>query len=187
MKILLSLAALCAFLPFSSSAPAGSASPDVSPRHCQVPCGIYGDMMRINMLMEDADTIEKAMNSLQAMDAEENPSKNQMVRWVMNKESHAQNIQDTVAAYWLAQRVKAPKEKDAAGKDKYHAQLASLHRVTVAAMKCKQTTDKAHVDALRQAALDFSDTYFSAEDLKDLEHIRSHITDDDQHHADGHK
>ena len=173
MKILLSLTALCAFLPFTSSAPAGTTSPAVSPRHCQVPCGIYGDKMRIDMMMEDAATIEKAMTSLQAMDAEENPSKNQMVRWVMNKESHAQNIQDTVAAYWLAQRVKAP--KDASGNDKYHAQLSSMHRITVAAMKCKQTTDKAHVDALRKAALDFSGTYFSAEDL---EHIKSHHAGD---------
>ena len=115
------------------------------------------------------------MTSLQAMDAEENPSKNQMVRWVVNKEQHAQNIQDTVAAYWLAQRVKAP--KDASGADKYHAQLTSMHRITVAAMKCKQTTDKGHVDALRTAALEFSAGYFSAEDL---EHINSH-------HKSGHK
>ena len=169
MKILLSLTALFAFLPFSSSASSEASIPTASPRHCQVPCGIYGDKMRVDMLMEDCATIEKAMTSLQAMDAEESPSKNQMVRWVVNKESHAQNIQDTVAAYWLAQRVKAP--KDASGTDKYHAQLASMHRITVAAMKCKQTTDKSHVEALRKAALEFSATYFSAEDLK---HIQSH-------------
>jgi nickel superoxide dismutase len=169
MKILLSLAAMAASLPLINSSATVEPSPVIAPFHCQVPCGIYGDKMRIDMLMEDCTTIEKAMTSLQAMDAEENPSKNQMVRWVMNKESHAQNIQDTVASYWLAQRVKAP--KDAAGADKYHAQLASMHRVTVAAMKCKQTTDKSHVEALRKAALEFSATYFSAEDLK---HIQSH-------------
>ncbi len=169
MKILLSLTALFAFLPFSSSASSGASNPTASPRHCQVPCGIYGDKMRVDMLMEDCATIEKAMTSIQTLQEDAVPSANQLVRWVMNKESHAQNIQDTVAAYWLAQRVKAP--KDAAGADKYHAQLASMHRITVAAMKCKQTTDKAHVEALRKAALEFSDTYFSAEDL---EHINSH-------------
>ena len=158
--------ALSAATPPSALAPAAAPATAV---HCQVPCGIYGDQMRIDMLMEDCATIEKAMTSLQAMDAEESPSKNQMVRWVVNKEQHAQNIQDTVAAYWLAQRVMAP--KDATGADKYHAQLTSMHRITVAAMKCKQTTDKSHVEALRKAALDFSAGYFSAEDL---EHINSH-------------
>jgi len=180
MKKLLTLTALIVSVSFVHSASTSEVATTPSaataaPFHCQVPCGIYGDKMRIDMLMEDCATIEKAMTSLQAMDAEASPSKNQMVRWVVNKEQHAQNIQDTVAAYWLAQRVKAP--KDASGADKYHAQLTSMHRITVAAMKCKQTTDKGHVDALRTAALEFSAGYFSAEDL---EHINSH-------HKSGHK
>ena len=29
--------------------------------HCQVPCGIYGDEMRFEMMDEDIDTIEKSM------------------------------------------------------------------------------------------------------------------------------
>jgi nickel superoxide dismutase len=172
MKILLSLAAMAASLPLVNSSATVEPSPAIAPFHCQVPCGIYGDKMRIDMLMEDAATIEKAMASIQTRQEDDAPSganTNQLVRWVMNKESHAQNIQDTVASYWLAQRVKAP--KDAAGADKYHAQLTSMHRITVAAMKCKQTTDKSHVEALRAAALEFSATYFNAEDLK---HIQSH-------------
>ena len=180
MKKLLTLTALIVSVSFVHSASTSEAvttplAATAAPFHCQVPCGIYGDKMRVDMLMEDCATIEKAMTSIQAMDAEESPSKNQMVRWIINKEEHAQNIQDTVAAYWLAQRVKAP--KDASGADKYHAQLKSMHQITVAAMKCKQTTDKSHVEALRKAALEFSATYFSAEDLK---HIQSH-------HDDAHK
>lgn len=146
------------------------AAPPAPPVHCQVPCGIYGDKMRIDMLMEDAATVEKAMTSLVAMDAEENPSKNQMVRWVVEKESHAQKIQDQVATYWLAQRIKVPGAD--AGPDavaKYHGQLGLLHRITVAAMKCKQTTDTAHVASLRALAVEFSGTYFTG---ADLEHIR---------------
>jgi hypothetical protein len=174
MKTILALSALIASVSIVNSSPSvGTATTPavhtVAPLHCQVPCGIYGDKMRIDMLMEDCATIEKAMTTLQAMDAEESPSKNQMVRWVMTKEQHAQSIQDTVAAYWLAQRVKAP--KDAAGSDKYHAQLKSMHQITVAAMKCKQTTDKSHVSALRKAASEFSAGYFTAEDLK---HLNSH-------------
>ena len=162
MKKLLTLTALIVSVSFvhsASTTEAGttSSAATAAPFHCQVPCGIYGDKMRIDMLMEDCATIEKAMTSLQAMDAEESPSKNQMVRWVVNKESHAQNIQDTVAAYWLAQRVKAP--KDASGTDKYHAQLASMHRITVAAMKCKQTVDAAEVAEVRELVHEFKHAY----------------------------
>lgn len=148
-------------------------------RHCQVPCGIYGDKMRIDMFMEDAATIEKAMTSLLAMDQEDHPSKNQMVRWVMAKDDHAQAIQDRVSAYWLAQRIKVPAEgADPAAMSKYGQQLALMHRITVSAMKCKQTTETSHVEALRRLVLEFSKTYFSAEDLK---HIEEHHKGDADH------
>jgi nickel superoxide dismutase len=155
------------------AAPAPAATPATAPAalpHCQVPCGIYGDQMRIDMLMEDAATIEKGMKTLTAEGADA-PVPNQMVRWVMTKDQHAQSIQDTVAAYWLAQRIKAPAAGDAEARDRYHRQLELMHGITVAAMKCKQTTDTAHVETLRKLALEFSGTYFSAEDL---EHIRAH-------------
>jgi len=140
-------------------------------RHCQIPCGIYGDRMRIAMLMEDCATIEKGMKMLAVFDKEKSPSKNQVVRWVMNKDHHSQAIQDQVAAYWLAQRIKAPKDGK---KDKYYAQLEFMHGITVAAMKCKQTADTQHVENLRKLAFGFSTTYFSKEDL---EHIKSHHSD----------
>ena len=166
--------------PAATSAPAYSAS---SAFHCQVPCGIYGDHMRIEMMLEDAATIEKGMTQVLAMERGENTSSNQIVRWVMNKETHAQSIQDQVAQYWLAQRIKAP--KDGASKDdvtKYARQLQLLHGITVAAMKCKQTTEVEHVAKLRQLASQFAGTYFSAEDL---EHLKSHMGEDHGHDADG--
>lgn len=147
--------------------------------HCQVPCGIYGDKMRIDMFMEDAATIEKAMASLIAMDAEASPSKNQIVRWVMAKDDHAQSIQDVVAAYWLAQRIKTPKAgADADAMAKYHRQLTLLHKITVSAMKCKQTTDKEHVAQLKKFVVDFSETYFTGDDLK---HIKQHHAGQHEH------
>lgn len=164
--------AVAALSPLVVPRPAVPAQPAAAPVHCQVPCGIYGDKMRVDMLMEDAATVEKAMTTLVAMEAEEKPSQNQMVRWVVTKESHAQAIQDQVAAYWLAQRIKVPGAD--AGPEalaKYHGQLGLLHRITVAAMKCKQTTDVANVTALRALAVEFSGTYFTG---PDLEHIRAH-------------
>ena len=165
----LSLAAASATLPAGAPAPA----PAAGLLHCQVPCGIYGDKMRIDMLMEDATTVEKAMSEVRAMESgDKELVYNQLVRWISNKEEHAQRIQDQVAAYWLAQRIKAP--ADGAGEEataKYHGQLALLHGVIVDAMKCKQTTDAANVKALRDKAMRFSETYFTGEDL---EHLKSH-------------
>ena len=172
--------------PAATNAPAFSAP---SAFHCQVPCGIYGDHMRIEMILEDCATIEKGMTSITAIESGEdpNPSINQAVRWVSNKESHAQAIQDQVAQYWLAQRIKAPKDgADAAAAATYAQQLALMHQITVSAMKCKQTTDVAHVNKIRETVRAFAGTYFSADDL---EHLKSHIGgghDHDHGHGDGH-
>lgn len=175
MRTFLSLIVLgggaAAALSSSVSTPASTPTADrragTTAVHCQVPCGIYGDKMRIDMLLEDAATIEKAMEKIEADDT----SRNQMVRWVTTKEQHAQKIQDRVAAYWLTQRIKAPEGADQEAKAKYHRQLSLMHGLTVAAMKCKQTTDAAHVEQLRSLAETFSETYFSDEDL---EHLKEH-------------
>lgn len=169
------LLALCA--PVLALTLASNATPTAAPTpepalHCQVPCGIYGDKMRIDMLMEDLATVEKAMGKLIAFQAEESPNLNQVVRWTLAKDEHAQKIQDQASAYWLAQRIKFPKDPaDKAAVAKYQGQLASLHQITVYAMKCKQTTDVANVNSLRQSAMDLSRSYFSGADLK---HIESH-------------
>jgi hypothetical protein len=123
--------------------------------------------MRIDMLMEDAATIETGMSEL----VKEETNSNQLVRWVLTKDQHAASIQETVASYWLAQRIKAPAEESEVAREAYHRQLELLHGITVAAMKCKQTTDVANGARVRALALEFSATYFSDEDL---EHIKSH-------------
>jgi len=170
--LLLGLAAPALALPLVSSAvePAPTpAAPTAAVVHCQVPCGIYGDLLRIDLMKEDAMTIEKGMGQLQAFQAEASPNLNQVVRWTMAKDDHAQKIQDQVSSYWLAQRVKFP--KDDAARAKYATQLETMHQITVHAMKCKQTTDVAHVAALRQSMMDFAGAYFTADDLK---HVHDH-------------
>lgn len=159
-------------------APKGPAPAAPAAFHCQVPCGIYGDLLRIDLLKEDAATIEKGMKAIADAQSADAPNYNQVVRWTVTKDEHAQKIQDQVAAYWLAQRIKLPAaDADEAARAKYAKQLALLHRVTVYAMKCKQTTDVANVQALRDAVMEFSGTYFDADDLK-------HVHD---HHGAGHK
>ncbi len=133
--------------------------------HCEVPCGIYGDSLRISLLREHSSTIEKAMNSIIKLSKEGSVNYNQLIRWVNNKEKHAEEIQGIIAQYFLHQRVKLvktdlPKDKMSAAKTKYYNQLGSLHEALVAAMKCKQTTDLNNVAALNSAISDFESFYF---------------------------
>ena len=102
--------------------------------HCQVPCGIYDDHARYKAMLEDAMTVEKAANLMAQLKGNDAQSRNQFVRWVMNKEKHAQNVISTISDYFLTQRVK-PAEKD------YTERLAKHHAVIIAAMKAKQNAD----------------------------------------------
>ncbi|MDA7888543.1 superoxide dismutase, Ni [Akkermansiaceae bacterium] len=126
-RSILALCALAAFAPASISA------------HCQVPCGIYDDNNVIAKMHTDYVTIEKA--SQQIIELSKDPAKNahQLTRWIMNKESHAQAIQTTVTDYFLAQRLK-PEEAES-NQQSYLKKLTTCHKVIVAAMKCKQSTD----------------------------------------------
>jgi len=125
--------------------------------HCEIPCGIFDDKGVFAELMVDADTIEKSMKLITELSAEPGPNANQLVRWVMNKEDHANKIMDKMAQYFLAQQVKLDlKDKDP---EAYATQLELIHRVTVLAMRCKQTTDTAAVERLRDAIHHFHHAY----------------------------
>ena len=143
--------------------------------HCEIPCGIYGDKMRVATLYEHMTTIEKSMKMIGELSGKSNSgdvqSINQVVRWVTNKEEHASQIQHIVTQYFLTQRVKPAKAGDAAGEKKYTTQLTTLHGMLVGAMKCKQTVDPANVAKLRDRLKAFSEAYFNA---KDLEHLKEH-------------
>ena len=67
--------------------------------HCQIPCGIYSDAMRIVQIKEDLQTIEKSIMMIKKLSGESNPQAfNQINRWIASKEEHANNIQDIVIA-----------------------------------------------------------------------------------------
>ena len=75
--------------------------------HCQVPCGIYDDAMRIMLIKEDFDTIKKAINEIEDLSKKNDPqSLNQLNRWIDAKDDHASNIQKIVSDYFLTQRIK---------------------------------------------------------------------------------
>ena len=113
--------------------------------HCQVPCGIYDDHARVEAMMEDVATIEKSMRQITTLSGKTDAlSKNQMTRWIVTKEKHAQSIIDTISNYFLTQRVK-PASKD------YVDRLVKHHRVILLAMKVKQTVDLKQVAKLKAA------------------------------------
>tara|TARA_Y100000588_G_scaffold200696_1_gene214387 strand:+ start:8563 stop:9021 length:459 start_codon:yes stop_codon:yes gene_type:complete len=127
--------------------------------HCEIPCGIYGDDARFTAIFEDLTTIEKSMNQINTLSSDPGTNANQLVRWVNNKETHADRIRDVVAQYFLAQRVKAPAEGDAEAAQAYHRKLTLLHQMIQAAMKCKQTVDVVNVKKLHDAAHAFLELY----------------------------
>ena len=127
--------------------------------HCEIPCGIYGDEMRFAMMKEDIATIEKSMNQVVELSKQATPNYNQIVRWVQNKEHHADKIRDVAAQYFLAQRVTPVLSKGSAEYDAYVNKLKLLHEMIVTSMKCKQTTDLANVEKLKQLLDAFSKAY----------------------------
>ena len=126
----------------------------IASAHCQVPCGIYGDQLRFQQMLEDEHTISKAQLEINKLAGAEMDAQgaNQLARWVVTKEEHATKIQQTIAAYFMAQRIKADKPE-------YTKQLVAAHTVMVAAMKCKQSADPATAKALEKAIFDLYRAY----------------------------
>jgi len=129
--------------------------PQPAGTHCQIPCGIYDDHMRVQSMLEDAATVEKAVTLIADLAGKADAqSYNQIVRWVMNKEKHAQNIIAAVSDYFLTQRVK-PSQKD------YAERLLKHHAVIIAAMKAKQNADAKYAQALK-ASIEALAAYYPA-------------------------
>jgi len=79
--------------------------------HCQIPCGIYDDHARVAAMLEDAATVEKSIQLISELTGKSDAqSQNQLVRWVMNKENHAQKIIASISDYFLTQRVKTSQD-----------------------------------------------------------------------------
>jgi len=118
--------------------------PRVAQAHCQIPCGIYDDHARVHSMLEDAATIEKSATLIAELSGKlDAQSQNQLVRWVMNKEEHAQKVISTISDYFLTQRVK-PSQED------YADRLAKHHAVIIAAMEAKQHADVAYAITLKE-------------------------------------
>lgn len=125
--------------------------------HCQVPCGIYSDDTVLIDLQTHQKTIAKAMEQISELSADPGKNANQISRWVSNKEEHATLIQNTIAQYFLAQRLKL--EEAESHEEAYLEKLTLAHQIIVCAMKCKQTTDPANAQKLHETIDAFTKAY----------------------------
>lgn len=131
--------------------------------HCQIPCGIYDDQTQFTLMLEDVTTIEKSMNQINALGKDKEPNYNQLVRWVDNKETHADKLSEIITSYFMAQRIKAVSKESDAGYAKYIKEITLLHQMLVLTMKTKQTTDLENCSALRKLIAEFKTSYMTHE------------------------
>lgn len=124
--------------------------------HCEIPCGIYGDETRIKLLNEHIATIEKSMNEIVKLSKEKEINYNQLVRWINNKEDHANKLQHIVTQYFMTQRIKP-------GQPEYVKKLTLLHEMLIYAMKSKQTTDLKNTEKLKSLVAEFAKIYLPKE------------------------
>ncbi len=134
-------------------------NPPRSLSHCQIPCGIYDDEARFKTLAEDIGTVEKSMKMIKELSEAKRPNYNQIVRWIMNKDKHADQMSEIATYYFLAQRIKPVGKGKGAAYDNYVAKLTLLHQIVLNAMKAKQTTDLSYVEKLRSALAAFRTVY----------------------------
>ncbi len=130
--------------------------------HCQIPCGIYGDPAMFDMLAEHITTIEKSMKQITDLSNRDEPNVNQIVRWVQNKERHADELSHIITYYFMAQRIKPVVKAEGKVYEEYVKKLTLLHKMLVYSMKAKQTTDLSNVENLRSLLAEFRAVYFPA-------------------------
>ena len=146
-------------------------SANITYSHCQIPCGIYGDNTRIDLLKEHILTIEKGMNQINELSKKSAENMNQLVRWVNNKDNHADEFTEIVTYYFLSQRIKVTDINNTEEFKTYQKKLTLLHQMMVFSMKCKQTTDLQNVEKLKSLVDEFAEIYFTPEQK---EHLKDH-------------
>lgn len=127
--------------------------------HCEIPCGIYNDPMRLDTMAEHVKTIEKSMNQLKQLSEEKDKNYNQLIRWVKNKEHHSDRLSDIVTQYFMKQRIKPVGRDEKKAYEEYINKLTLLHAMMVYSMKGKQTTDLEYVEKLQSYITEFRTAY----------------------------
>jgi len=134
--------------------------------HCQIPCGIYDDNLRFNLMAEHIATIEKAMQEINKLSAAQAVNYNQLSRWIENKDIHAGYLSELVTYYFMTQRVVPVEKSSMENYEKYVREITFLHQILYHAMKAKQTTDLGEINKLRELLKQFQASYLAKEPAK---------------------
>ena len=135
-------------------------APQTVMAHCQIPCGIYGDDGRFATLAEHITTMEKSITLINELAEKEGAQNaNQLTRWIINKEAHADELADIITKYFLQQRLKPAESKSGAAYDAYIKKLTLCHEMLVGSMKVKQNSDVAHTKQLSELLEAFHTAY----------------------------
>ena len=143
--------------------------------HCQVPCGIYDDARKIIEIEEHIQTINIAMESILTITSKNKQTAqemNQLVRWIITKEEHAQHIQNTIMEYFLSQRIK-PKELNNDDYSKYVSMTTLCQQIIFYAMKTKQSVDIKHLGELSKILNELENIYFDSHGIEHLNNLRN--------------
>jgi len=127
--------------------------------HCQIPCGIYDDETRFTLMREHVATIEKSMREIEHLSQEKTPNNNQLVRWVMNKDAHADKLAEIITYYFMTQRIKPTATDNKIEYAKYIKQITLLHQMLVLAMNTKQTLNLDYCIQIRALIDEFEKIY----------------------------
>jgi nickel superoxide dismutase len=88
----------------------------------------------------------------------------------MNKEDHANKIQEIVYQYFMNQRIKPVDASDEAALEKYHHELTLLHHMLVYSMKTKQSLATENTDMLKSLVGEFAQSYFGEKIMEKHHH-----------------
>ena len=120
-----------------------------------IPCGIFDDPKLVAEIMEAVTTITKCAAQVTEIFAGQMSAQafNQATRWTNTKEEHCSKIITLVGEYCLCQRVKPVGAPGSPFTDEgsFVEALKAHHAVMQAAMKAKQNTDAATMEALKGA------------------------------------
>ncbi len=113
--------------------------------HCQMPCGIYHDEMVYEEIDQYVETMYKGMTVLGENKFSTSHERNEIIRWIYQKEKQSNKAADLIVSYFLQQKIK-PGEKDTPQR------VISAHRLLFLIVCIKQNTD-------RQMVKDFSEEW----------------------------
>lgn len=106
--------------------------------HCQMPCGIYHDDMVYDQIDQFVETVYKGMSIINENKIGTPKEKNEMVRWVVQKEKCCNEAADMITTYFLQQKIKP-------GEDDTVKRLVSAHKLLFLMVAIKQNTDLDYV------------------------------------------